>query len=242
MSYRLVEPPSAAADPIAAELGLLPLATEPVAQLWTTQACLVVPRSYRRYSSFDAVRAQFAARGCPIHERPSGGGLVPQGPGILNLSLGWAVTDGPGRWMEPIYRHLCQLLQQPLAELGIDTHWQAVPGSFCDGRFNLACGDGASARKIAGTAQYWRRLPARTDAGAPSHAVLAHAVLLVEPDLQAAHAWANDFERAIGSGRHYDVDCTVSVSGLLGNQAPAELMRWVTEALARAVRSAATPG
>lgn len=242
MHFRLVKPRGMAADPIAAEPGLLPLATRPVAQLWSTPQCLVVPRSYRQFTDFDAARAEFAARGCPVFERPSGGGLVPQGPGILNLSLAYPLSGPPGQWMEPVYLHLCRLLQQSLRAFGIETQWQAVSGSFCDGRFNLAWGAAREARKIAGTAQYWRRLPASADPAAPGHAVLAHAVLLVEPDLAAAHAWANAFEQAIGSGRRYDPARTVSVAELLGGRAPAELTSHVSNVLAQAVRAATPPG
>lgn len=242
MPYRLIEPRGVATDPIAAELGLLPLATRPVAQLWSTRPCLVVPPSYRRHPAFDAACARFAAQGCPVFERPSGGGLVPQGPGILNLSLAWRVADGPGRWMEPIYLHLCRLLQAPLAELGIATHWQAVPGSFCDGRFNLACGAPDRARKIAGTAQYWRRQPTRDEPGSARYTVLAHALLLVDVDLQAAHERANAFEQALGSDQRYDPARTVSVAQMLARPAPADLMAQVTRALSRAVQHAEPPG
>lgn len=242
MHFCLIEPRGVATDPIAAELELLPLATRPVAQLWSTRQCLVVPRSYRQFAGYEAARADFGMRGCPVFERPSGGGLVPQGPGILNLSLAYPLPGPPGQWMEAVYLHLCRLLQQALQAFGIETHWQAVSGSFCDGRFNLASGTPDQARKIAGTAQYWRRLPASAEPGAASHAVLAHAVLLVEPELAAAHAWANGFEQAIGSGRRYDPARTVSVAELLGDRTPANLTNRVSEVLAQAVRNAAPPG
>ncbi|STV42435.1 lipoate-protein ligase A [Klebsiella pneumoniae subsp. ozaenae] len=46
---------------------------------------LVVPGSYRQFTDLPAVSAHFAARGWPVWLRRSGGGLVPQGPGIINL-------------------------------------------------------------------------------------------------------------------------------------------------------------
>ena len=240
MRFHVTQEPVRDGDPIAADLALLQHAGPPRARMWEGPTSLVVPRSYRRHAGFDAVAAQFAARGCPVHERPSGGGLVPQGPGILNLSLVYTLPGGPGAWMERVYLHLCALLQAPLQTLGIASHWQAVTGSFCDGRFNLACGAGAQARKIAGTAQYWRPLP-RHPAGPASHAVLAHAVLLVAPDLAAAHAWANAFEQALVSGRFYDPAKTVSVAELLGPQAPADLLPRVRQRLAEAIQGAGPP-
>lgn len=240
MRFRLVDGRAGDADPIAADLDLLRLAEVPSARLWQTPMSLVVPRSYRQHTRFDTVAAQFAANGCPVHVRTSGGGLVPQGPGILNLSLAYTLPGTPGLWMERVYVHLCRLLQQALEGLGVETHWQAVTGSFCDGRFNLACGSGAQARKIAGTAQYWRALP-RHHAGFGTHAVLAHAVLLVAPDLDAIHARANAFEQAIGSNRRYDPGKTVSVAQMLGAQTPADLNRGVRQRLADVVQEASVP-
>lgn len=240
MYFHLVDEPTVDDDPIAADLALMQHAGQPSARLWQAPTSLVVPRSYRRHAGFDSVAAQFAARGCPVHERPSGGGLVPQGPGILNLSLAYTLPGGLGAWMEPVYLHLCALLQGALHALGVPSHWQAVTGSFCDGRFNLACGTGAQARKIAGTAQYWRPLP-RHPAGPATHAVLAHAVLLVNPDFAAAHAWANAFEQALASGRQYDAAKTVSVAQMLGPRASANLMQQVRQRLADTVQNAGLP-
>lgn len=242
MSFRLIPAPHAPpADPVAAELALLERASEPLAQLWQAPRSLVVPRSYRRHAGFDALCADFAAAGWPVHVRPSGGGLVPQGPGIINLSLAYTVPGSPGRWSEPIYRHLCRLIQASLRALGVETQWQHVPGSFCDGRFNLACGDGAHARKIAGTAQYWRLLPAAPGAAPRGYAVLAHALVLVDPDLDAMHQRANAFERALGSGRHYDPGRTTSLARELGDDPPRPLLAALERQLRTALASASPP-
>lgn len=249
-------------DPVAADLALLdrlgtdPEQALPVAQMWTAPTSLVVPRSYQRHGALDAVRERFAAQGCPVYLRPSGGGLVPQGAGILNLSLAYVVRGLPGEWAEPIYLHLCELLRGPLDRLGVQTHWQAVAGSFCDGRFNLACTHEGRPRKIAGTAQYWRPLPAppgtamSTSAGSRTgllrpHAVLAHAVLLVDTDLEAAHVRANAFEQALGSGLRYDPASTLDVARAMGlpagTAADAGPMQALQRLLGEAVRQAGPP-
>jgi lipoate-protein ligase A len=211
MPFRFVDPADLPADPMAAESALLERAAagEAVAHLWEAPVSLAVPRSYRRHAALEAARARFAAEGCPVHLRLSGGGLVPQGPGILNLSLAWMETGLAGERAEPIYLWLCGLLRAALADAGVATHWQAVEGSFCDGRFNLAWGEGEAARKIVGTAQYWRPIAGSTPR---RHAVLAHAVLLVDADTREANARANAFEAAIGSGRRYREDRIVSVA------------------------------
>jgi len=252
--FTLVEPQGLGlVNPVAADLALLErLAADPghpLAQLWTAPTCLVVPRSYQRHAALDAVRERFAAQGCPVYLRSSGGGLVSQGPGMLNLSLAYVVRGMPGEWAEPVYLHLCEMLRGPLHSLGLATHWQAVEGSFCDGRFNLACTHEGRARKIAGTAQYWRPLPAPPGTAPGSlraHAVLAHAVLLVDADLPAAHVLANGFEQALDSSRHYDPDSTINVAQALapaqgpGNQA--DTMQALHSLLADSVCRCGPPG
>ncbi|MEF3108349.1 lipoate--protein ligase family protein [Raoultella sp. WB_B2P2-3] len=197
------------ADPTLAELPLFERARsgEALAQLWQAPQGFVVPGSYRKFSQLSAVSERFAGRGWPVWLRRSGGGLVPQGPGIVNLSLAWPVYQPLGEATEPIYLLLCGLLQRALATFGVDAHFQAVSGSFCDGRYNLACGHGEQARKIAGTAQYWRPM-----AEGRGHVVLAHAVILIDIDPIAAHRAANDFESQLGSGRIYRADKTITLA------------------------------
>ena len=167
-----------------------------------------------------------AARGWPVWLRRSGGGLVPQGPGIINLSLAWPVQQPLGEAAEPIYHSLCAVLQRTLARFGVASHARAVSGSFCDGRYNLACGEGAEARKIVGTAQYWRPL-----AAGGGHVVLAHAVILIDADLSAAHQAANAFEAQLGSERVYCADKTVTLAQLLPGER--HLLPRFSEALAQ---------
>lgn len=173
-----------------------------VAHLWEAPPGLIVPRSYRRYARLAQIQADFARRGLAVELRPSGGGVVPQGPGILNMSLAFPVSQPIGSLSDTIYQHLCAILRAALAGLGIRAEARTVVGSFCDGRYNLAVGG----RKIAGTAQYWRRREGN------GHSVLAHAVLLVDADPVAATGLANAFEAALGSGRAYDPDAVTSVA------------------------------
>ncbi|HBR7307840.1 TPA: lipoyl protein ligase domain-containing protein [Klebsiella aerogenes] len=218
-------------DPTLAELPLFERARrgEAVAQLWQAPQGFVVPGSYRKFANLAAVSESFAARGWPVWMRRSGGGLVPQGPGILNLSLAWPVTQPLGEAAEPIYLLLCGILQRTLAILGVESHFQAVSGSFCDGRYNLACGEGENARKIAGTAQYWRPI-----ADSQGHIVLAHAVILLDADLQAAHQAANDIEALLGSGKVYRADKTITLAELLPGEP--DLIERFRLALAKALQ------
>lgn len=168
---------------------------------WEPTPSLVVPGSYRRHAGFDAACARSAAEGWPVRVRRSGGGLVPQAAGVLNFSHAWRTAVPMGDAMEAVYEALCGLLQQVLEPFDLETHCEAVDGSFCDGRYNLAL-DG---RKVAGTAQYWQRV------GPHGHVVLVHACLLVEADLVLLTERANRFEAAIDSGRRYRAEAIANL-------------------------------
>ena len=164
---------------------------------------IVVPRSYRHKPGFADACAALAADGLPVHIRLSGGGVVPQSPATVNLQLAYpAHAAHPAAAAEAHYRHLCALLQKLFAAFAIPTDYQSVPGSFCDGRFNLASGG----RKIAGTAQYWQRR------GAPQqHTVLASAVILAA-DAAMLTARANRLEAALHSPQRYRPDSTTAIA------------------------------
>lgn len=199
------------AEPIDGEIELewleLALEGKSTAALWVGKQGLVAPMSYKRSTNLPEVCVDSASRGWPVRLRRSGGGVVPQGPGILNLSLAKPCEAPPGELAESIYEELCLVLARALAGLGINAAARAVSGSFCDGRFNLAVistKDG-TCRKIAGTAQYWRHAGER-------HAVLAHALLIVDAEPSTLTAEANRFETALGSGKSYERNALTSVS------------------------------
>ncbi len=173
----------------------------PAASIWEAPQGLVVPRTYRRHESFDAVCAQFANDSWPITVRLSGGGVVPQGPGIVNLSLAYAIDGPPLQHSDQAYRLICTLIQNALKPCGIESRIQAVEGSFCDGRYNLAWGAQDSAKKVVGTAQLWRRVRLEH---ANTQVVLVHALLLVNVDVHVLTDRANQLEQQLGSDKRYD--------------------------------------
>lgn len=187
------------------------------AVLWEGTQGFIAPLSYRRNERFDAVCAEFAERGWPVRLRRSGGGLVPQGPGIFNLSLTYPLAVTPGFRADEVYRHLCDLLANALRQIGIVPYLATVSGSFCDGRFNLAVTTARGPCKIAGTAQYWRRIDNR-------HVVLAHALLLVSANTEILTKRCNEFESALGSGRHYDARALTSVAEAWSEAHPGEVL------------------
>jgi hypothetical protein len=106
----------------------------------------------------------------PIAIRQTGGTVVPQGPGTLNISVISRHKTHPG--IRETYAAVCQALAKGFAAVGIDTEVGARPGSFCDGDFNLL----HRGRKLVGTAQRWAM-------GADGTAIcLHHCVILTGGD------------------------------------------------------------
>ncbi|HLT98982.1 MAG TPA: lipoate--protein ligase family protein [Burkholderiaceae bacterium] len=207
--------------------------TGPLATIWAAQQSLVVPRSYRRYENFDEVCKRFTARGWPVSVRQTGGGIVPQGPGILNLSLAYAVNGPPMQHSEPGYELICTILAESLQAVGIDGFPATVDGSFCDGRYNLAVLHKGQSVKIAGTAQSWRRVSGSTD----TYLGLVHALVLVDVDTTNVTTVANAFEAELGSGREYSPDKVISIAAVLGQ--PGGLRERYRRALVDAVYASA---
>jgi lipoate-protein ligase A len=196
------------------------------AHLWHGEPGLVVPRSYERSPRWAQACTASAAAGWPVQVRSSGGGLVPQGPGVLNLSLCWPVADGQRMDIDLVYRAFCAELAMAFWRLGLATHTATVAGSFCDGRYNLAVG----AAKLVGTAQCWRRLQG-------VQVVLAHALVLVDADLAALAGRCNHFEVALGHERRYRAEAVTSVAQAwptahAGAAAPADLSARTAQVLA----------
>jgi lipoate-protein ligase A len=168
------------------------------AHLWQAPVGLVVPRRYTLLPGWAAARESTAGE---LQVRSSGGGLVPQGPGVWNLSLVWPAPQASPVDTSAVYIALCAELSAAFAQLGIVATPQPVTGSFCDGRYNLA----VRGRKLVGTAQAWRRVAGRS-------VVLAHAVIVVDADPELLTAQANAFEAALGSDTRYHADALTSVA------------------------------
>ncbi|MFA7669937.1 MAG: lipoate--protein ligase family protein [Burkholderiaceae bacterium] len=215
-AFRLHQPGPDACNDARSDESLLDLVMEhgPVASIWQAPQSLVVPRTYRRFDAFDDACQQFADRGWPVTVRQTGGGIVPQGPGIINVSLAYRVEGQPMQHSEHGYQLICGLLADALQALEVDAFPAAVEGSFCDGRYNLAAHQHGKVVKIAGTAQMWRRLRGTEH----SHAGLIHALVLLDVDTHAVTDVANGFEAAIGSGRRYRADRVASIANLLASQ------------------------
>jgi len=145
--------------------------------------CLAVTKREARMENFCQAAKAMAGQGWPLVVRSSGGSCVPLGPGIINLSLtlprlkNWKLEDG--------YLLICHLLERLLKTYGLHAETGEVPGSFCDGRYNLQVGG----QKLVGTAQRW------AGSNREHAAILVHACLLVDLDLPLATARINHLYR-----------------------------------------------
>ncbi|WP_052231296.1 lipoyl protein ligase domain-containing protein [Tepidimonas taiwanensis] len=195
------------------------------AHLWTAPRGLVVPRRYTSLPGWAAAASE--RQHGEVQVRASGGGLVPQGPGVWNLSLAWPVEAATPAAADGVYRDLCDALAAAFARLGLTAVPQPVEGSFCDGRYNLA----VRGAKLAGTAQAWRRVCGRS-------MVLAHAAVVVSADPAELTARANAFEAALGSTTRYRAQALTSVALACG-QAHADIeartLTVLAEQFARAI-------
>tara|TARA_Y100001951_G_C11287159_1_gene269539 strand:+ start:1132 stop:1899 length:768 start_codon:yes stop_codon:yes gene_type:complete len=167
--------------------------------LWRpTGQALVMPGSFERRPGFTLARGRYTARGWPILLRNTGGEPVPQSPAVLNIALAYALPAGDeaGKRIDSAYERLLEPLVLWLAEHGLRAGVGAVAGAFCDGRFNLTL----ECRKLAGTAQRWRR----SRDGRP--AVLAHAALLMDDWRDPMAEVVNRFYHACASDLRCQAD------------------------------------
>lgn len=162
----------------------------PVALLWqAAEPGLVLPERFSRSPGFDDAAAACAAQGWPVTTRKTGGGITPQGPGVLNLALAFRAGTGRARTIRDSYAAICNPLAEALAQLGVTAATAPVKGSFCDGDYNLAVGG----RKLVGTAQRWR-----------GEACLAHALILTDIALEPAVAAVQLLSDGLGHDTRFD--------------------------------------
>ena len=244
MPFKLLTSPSGPRQGARFDESLVSLAARDgaIACLWEAEQGLVVPRTYQRHESFARVSEEFAAQGWPITVRLSGGGVVPQGAGIVNLSMAYAFDGPPLRHSDAAYALICSMIGNALKEdWDVETRIQAVDGSFCDGRYNLAWGPENSARKVAGTAQVWRRVEQDKTT---RQIVLVHALLLAAIDAASLTERANLLERQLGSGKRYDATRIASLHDCLPASrilAPAAFMQGLKESLIGQIKKTNSP-
>ncbi len=154
-----------AADGIARETALLQEG-KPSLLLWQAdENAFVVPTAVARSSGFEKAAAVAMENGWTVTTRSSGGGIVPQGPHMLNLAM--IVPFASEFTMEEGYRLICGAIIGALMQFEIPAQTGTLAGAFCDGAWNILVRD----CKLAGTAQRWRSTPS-------GRVALIHAAIL----------------------------------------------------------------
>lgn len=160
--------------------------------LWSVATpCLVLPERYSRTDTYPQAARTCAAAGWPVSTRKTGGGITPQGPGVLNVALAFTVAPPKGRDIRGSYAEITDPLTEAFQTLGIASSAQPVEGSFCDGDYNLA----VAGRKIVGTAQRWR-----------GNTCLAHALILTDINLAPAVTAVQQLATALGHDTRFALD------------------------------------
>ncbi|MFC6672229.1 lipoate--protein ligase family protein [Marinobacterium aestuariivivens] len=178
--------------------------------IWRCRRAIVVPRSLTHKPGFERACEALGQQDWPVIVRETGGDLTPQAPGLLNVALAFRQRRVDGA-IRDSYLRLCDPLIDCLRSLGIEAYCASVEGAFCDGDYNLVV-DG---RKLAGTAQRWRKMAPATGAAQDEFAVLAHAVILVDEDLATLWRMGNAFYRHCGLDAHIDDSLHVQLAELL---------------------------
>ncbi len=184
-------------EALAREMALLGQVSDAPAKrflwFWSAPQSLVAPRKLGSKPRFRDAAVELAKDGWPVFLRGTGGDVTPQGPGIVNVTHVYAGSTSRTFDLDAEYDRLCTPIETALGP-GASRGWQ--PGAFCDGAHNVQW----SGRKFAGTAMRFR--PCRADRS--RHAVMAHALLLIEPPSAAAIAAINRFLSALHEPRVID--------------------------------------
>ncbi|MFG6177678.1 biotin/lipoate A/B protein ligase family protein [Halomonas sp. THAF12] len=195
---------------------------------WSPQdRALVMPRRHQRLDGFDEAREQLAEKGWPLLFRSTGGTPVPQSEAVVNVALALRCEVGSSAaHLEWGYRRLGDPWCDWLSWLGVaNADLGAVPGAYCDGRFNVRIGG----RKLVGTAQRWRRVR-----GSGAMALLVHGAMQVGSTPEALVEVVNAFQAAVDDPQRFSGDSHVALRQVLPDQG---LEAAIPDLLARLVRS-----
>ena len=168
-------------------------------RIWRTTKSIAVPRHFSLNDRFPIAERYLKNGDWPVVLRSSGGSAMPQGPGIVNISM--IFPHDRSMSIDAVF----QMLTDPLIDfcdyLGFSASVGAVPGSFCDGSYNLV----VNQQKLAGTAQRRKK-----------HAVLAHAALQVELDLVDTCCSINYLNEQLGREERCRPEAATTLLTVLG--------------------------
>lgn len=185
--------------------------SDPSLLVWSMPQCLVVPRALSINERFETASAEMAKRGWPVYIRQTGGDLTPQAPGVINISYIVSRPKSEVVSISSAYEELCEPIMSYLNErLKVSSYCSSVEGAFCDGKFNVVI-DGL---KLAGTAQKWRQFRGPDDE--PHVAIVGHAAILADVDMQKLMGASNEFYQLCGIDKRIEMENHITLRGLCG--------------------------
>lgn len=182
--------------------------------LWRSKPALVVPRSTTRKANFELAALETKRSGWPVVARSTGGELTPQCESFFNVSI-FLRRQEEQIGIQESYMIICSAILGWLNEMGVQGHCASINGAFCNGDFNVHVGG----KKLAGTAQRWRKVRSELS-GSDEKALLLHAVILCDGDVDHLLDVANRFYQACGVDPFIVKDKHVSLGQLLGENNP----------------------
>jgi len=174
--------------------------------MWSANQCLVVPLKLSHHPDFAMAAQASAASGWPVHVRQTGGGVTPQGPGIINISLALANKTDSRLSITKSYQLLCNPMIAELKQLGVCAYCASVPEAFCDGDYNTVV-DG---KKMVGTAQRH----SRTKGKITHQAVFAHALILYKTDFEEITKQVNRLYSLMGLEQRFESSAHCSLASV----------------------------
>ncbi len=179
----------------------------PVVRLWRSGFADGLSLSRRDVAGERGMAAleQTRNEGLEVVIRQTGGTAVPQGEGVFHVS--WILPrTSQTVTTDAYFRLLVKPIIAWLRELGLEAATGALPGSYCDGTYNILVEN----RKLVGTAQAWRGGLAGTGSRHPGY-ILAHASITTEVDFEAARLWINRFYERAGKDYRMEADTSISL-------------------------------
>jgi lipoate-protein ligase A len=181
--------------------------TNAALSFWCAERSIVVPKRMQAIDAFDDATSKSNQDGWPVFIRNTGGDATPQGEGILNISYAYAVPPKHKPSIEEAYNELCHPISEFLLTLNAKPECLFVPGSFCDGKYNV----GVAGKKIAGTAQRWgmRKDKEKTVV------LFAHALILVGADITSGTSAINRLYQYCGRKDRVTPSAHTNISDLV---------------------------
>ncbi len=182
----------------------------PTIRLWrhTKDLGIVVSKKDISGSLGENAIERVRSMGYQVYVRNTGGTAVPHARGVLNLSMMFPRNQQSGS-TDDYYRTLCKPQIDWLSTYGIEAGTGEVPGSYCDGKYNVIVGG----KKLVGTAQSWRGGLAGISSRHPGY-VLAHGCIMIDVDLNWGMELINQFYTWVGNDYRTDVSTSTTLREL----------------------------